>query len=399
MNWSGEFAFANGVSLAAVGRLFGYTGGLITTSQRTAMSQADVVFCDLFVKMTKGGATSDPEEDAIEMTEGWLNSQWPDCMVTMPMTRANASVDLKRMLEYANDPSWINFKTKAVTAAKSRPELRALFPGEGNAAIVEATLLQLAPEAKASVTLPPHSILEAVGRLARLHFGWLQRSDVCTWSTDAIAAALLERLLGAGLATQNGNSSHTAQDGSKGGWPTSASTVGGRGGIAPSMQAKWLACCASPEHNLQVPILEAYLLEEDHDPVVALELALNGKWPIDILAKHSPTSEAGKAMIAHNVGRTPLCILHQICWGVVRAVVVLPTLSLLEQYTVTHRSKLWGRIVARVYALDDGLPPKPLRNLDLIALDGALASSNGKRIDLTNMIDAVVVHLGHWAGW
>ena len=66
MVWSGEFAFANVVSLAAVGRLFGYTGGLITTSQRTAMSQADVVLCDLFVKMTKGGATSEPKEDAIE---------------------------------------------------------------------------------------------------------------------------------------------------------------------------------------------------------------------------------------------------------------------------------------------------------------------------------------------
>jgi hypothetical protein len=114
MYWSGEFAFANGVSLAAVGRLFGYTGGLITTSQRTAMSQAGVIFCELFVKMTKGGATSEPEEDAIEMAEGWLNSQWPDCMVTMLMTRANASVDLKCMLEYANDSSWINFKPKAV---------------------------------------------------------------------------------------------------------------------------------------------------------------------------------------------------------------------------------------------------------------------------------------------
>ena len=31
--WSGEFAFASGGSLAAVGRLFGYTGGLITLSQ------------------------------------------------------------------------------------------------------------------------------------------------------------------------------------------------------------------------------------------------------------------------------------------------------------------------------------------------------------------------------
>jgi hypothetical protein len=124
-------------------------------------------------------------------------------------------------------------------------------------------------------------------------------------------------------------------DGNKSGWPTSAGTVGGRGGIAPSMQSKWLACCASAEHNLQVPILE-----EDHDQVCALEMAFSGRWPIDILSKYSPTSEAGRAMIAHNVGRTPLCILHQICWGVVRAVVVLPTLSLLEQYAVTHRSKL-----------------------------------------------------------
>ena len=77
-------------------------------------------------------------------------------------------------------------------------------------------------------------------------------------------------------------------------------------------------------------------------------------------------------MLAHNAARTPLCILHQICWGVVRAVIVLPTLNLLEQYATTHRSKLWGRVVARCYALDDGLPPKALRNLDLIALDKAM---------------------------
>ena len=62
-------------------------------------------------------------------------------------------------------------------------------------------------------------------------------------------------------------------------------------------------------------------------------------------------------------------------------------------YAVTHRSKLWGRVVARCYALDDGLPPKALRNLDLLALDGALASSIGKRIDFTNMVDAVVVSI------
>ena len=69
--WSGEFAFASGGSLAAVGRLFGYTGGLITVSQRTAMGQADVVFCDLFIRLTQGGTTSTAEEDAIELTEGW----------------------------------------------------------------------------------------------------------------------------------------------------------------------------------------------------------------------------------------------------------------------------------------------------------------------------------------
>ena len=101
-------------------------------------------------------------------------------------------------------------------------------------------------------------------------------------------------------------------------------------------------------------------------------------------------SHAG--MLAHNAARTPLCILHQICWRVVRAVIVLPTLNLLEQYAVTHRSKLWGRVVARCYALDDGLPPKALRNLDLLALDTrALAGTVGQRIDFTNMVDAMVV--------
>ena len=135
------------------------------------------------------------------------------------------------------------------------------------------------------------------------------------------------------------------------------------------MQQKWMVCAASHEHNVQLPVLEAYLLRVDHDPICAIEMALTGQYPIELLAEATPTSAAGKAMLAHNTGRTPLCILHQICWGVVRAVVVLPSLSLLEQYAVTHRSKLWGRVVARCYALDDGFPPKALRNLDLQALD------------------------------
>ena len=60
LRWAGEFAFASGGSLAAVGRLFGYTGGLISISQRTAMGQADIMFCDLFARLKLGGATSTP---------------------------------------------------------------------------------------------------------------------------------------------------------------------------------------------------------------------------------------------------------------------------------------------------------------------------------------------------
>ena len=52
---------------------------------------------------------------------------------------------------------------------------------------------------------------------------------------------------------------------------------------------------------------------------------------------------------------------------------------------------VWGRVVARCYALDDGLPSKALRNLDLLALDRALAGTVGQCIDFTNMVDAVVV--------
>ena len=159
---------------------------------------------------------------------------------------------------------------------------------------------------------------------------------------------------------------HTADDGNKSGWPTSAGSVGGRGGIAPSMQQKWMVCAASHEHNVQLPVLEAYLLRVDHDPICAIEMALTGQYPIELLAEATPTSAAGKAMLAHNTGRTPLCILHQICWGVVRAVVVLPSLSLLEQYAVTHRSKLWGRVVAskvlrarRRFAAEGAAQPRP----------------------------------------
>ena len=74
-------------------------------------------------------------------------------MATLPVTRAAAAVDLKRMLEYAAANSWKHFKPKAVAAARSKPELRALFPNESTPANVEATLLQLAPDAKAAVTL------------------------------------------------------------------------------------------------------------------------------------------------------------------------------------------------------------------------------------------------------
>ena len=295
------------------------------------------------------------------------------------------------MFEYAADNCWRHFKAKALAAASSKPELRALFPREMNPANVEATLLQLAPEAKAAVTLPPHSILEAVGRLALLHIGWLQRSDVSKWSTDEIAAALLERLRGAGLATSQPSGQHSSDDGSK----QTTAGVGGRGGIAPSMQQKWQMCTASNEHNTQLPILEQYLLRLDHDAISALELAITGQYPVELLAECDKATPAGAAkhaaMLAHNAARTPLCILHQICWGVVRAVIVLPTLYLLEQYATTHRSELWGRVVARCYALDDGLPPKALRDLDLLALDKALQGTKGQMIDFTIMVDAVVV--------
>ena len=51
--------------------------------------------------VTQSGASSVPEEDAIELTEGWRNSQGPSCMVTLPKAGAAAAVDLKRMFDYA----------------------------------------------------------------------------------------------------------------------------------------------------------------------------------------------------------------------------------------------------------------------------------------------------------
>ena len=55
--WAGDFAFASGDSLAPTAQLFGFTGGFITTTQRTTMGQADIVLCDLFVRLTQGGAS------------------------------------------------------------------------------------------------------------------------------------------------------------------------------------------------------------------------------------------------------------------------------------------------------------------------------------------------------
>ena len=125
-----------------------------------------------------------------------------------------------------------------------------------------------------------------------------------TWLTDAIAAALLERLRGAGLATQSGNGTLASDDSSK---PNAVNT-GGRGGIAPSMQQKWMVCAASTEHNTQLPILEAYLLRTDHDPICALEMTFTGQYPIELLSECDPASAAGKAayaaMLAHNAART-----------------------------------------------------------------------------------------------
>ena len=160
LTWAGDLAFASSNSLAPTARLFGYTGGFITCAQRSAMSQADLVLRALFVQLSQGATTSNPEEDAIEITEGWRNMQWPQCMVTLPKIGPSSTVDLKRMFEYAALNSWQNFKSKSIAAASSAPELRALFPREVNPANVEATLLQLAPSAKTAVTLPPHTIPE-----------------------------------------------------------------------------------------------------------------------------------------------------------------------------------------------------------------------------------------------
>ena len=114
LSWAGDLAFATGDSLSPTARLFGYTGGLIACAQCSAMSQADLVLRDLFVRLSQGATTSNPEEDAIEITEGWRNSQWPNCMVTLPKTGPSSTVDLKRMFEYAALNSWQHFKAKAL---------------------------------------------------------------------------------------------------------------------------------------------------------------------------------------------------------------------------------------------------------------------------------------------
>ena len=96
--------------------------------------------------LTQGGASSVPEEDAIEITEGWRNSQWPNCMVTLPKAAAASAVDLKRMFDYAADNCWRHFKAKAVAAARaSRLELRALFPREGESGKREGHATPAAP--------------------------------------------------------------------------------------------------------------------------------------------------------------------------------------------------------------------------------------------------------------
>jgi hypothetical protein len=138
MTWGGDLAFASSDSMAPTARLFGYSGSLITNAQRSAGSLADSVLCDLFVRLSQGAGTSDPEEDAIEITEGWRNTQWPDCMITLPRIGAASAVDMKRMFDYAQSGNWPNFKTKAISAVSSTPEIRALFPREKNPANVEA---------------------------------------------------------------------------------------------------------------------------------------------------------------------------------------------------------------------------------------------------------------------
>ena len=46
-----------------------------------------------------------------------------------------------------------------------------------------------------------------------------------------------------------------------------------------------MVCAASQEHNLQIPLLEQYLQRVDHDPVVALEMAFTGQYPVELLAE------------------------------------------------------------------------------------------------------------------
>ena len=51
----------------------------------------------------------------------------------------------------------------------------------------------------------------------------------------------------------------------------------------------------------------------------ALELALTGQHLVELLAECDTATPAGAAkhaaMLVHNAARTPLCILHQICWA------------------------------------------------------------------------------------
>jgi len=146
-------------------------------------------------------------------------------------------------------------------------------------------------------------------------------------------------------------------------------------------------------YSAQHAALKAGMLEYrkliNHKPMLILEWLLKGKTPTELL----PIDGAERAIIQQReIDFKPLAFYHQIAWGKINPVTVVPDLHFLAE---CRTEDVWGSLLAhkaiKTYLGASTVVPACLQTLKLTGLFKALKSDSWDDIDWWRLVDAPIV--------
>ena len=150
----------------------------------------------------------------------------------------------------------------------------------------------------------------------------------------------------------------------------------------------------SAQHAALKAGMLAYRKIINHKPWLILEWLLKGKTPTELL----PTDDAEWVTIQQReMEFKPLAFYHQIAWGKINPVTVIPDLHFLAE---CRTEEVWGSLLAhkaiKTYLGASTAVPACLQTLKLTGLFKALKSDSWDDIDWWRLVDALIVGAFNW---